>query len=195
MKLVNYQLQNQIEYLSDKKSTKFFKEYLQGILEDTSKTHFQKCDYVGLSYQELKFKIDTLGKDIQELQALKKNLTNALDIAKSLTAEIFIENGIDRIDGNIISSLTLAKASSKTKEVITVKDENAVMGLGHVKFSVDLESVEKSLQTKKGQEELKEFVDVIPMTVETPAKVKVNTKRNPSNNETDEILIIEEQVA
>lgn len=69
------------------------------------------------------------------------------------------------------------------------------MGLGHVKFSVDLESVEKSLQTKKGQEELKEFVDVIAMTVETPAKVKINTKRNPSNNETDEILIIEEQVA
>lgn len=195
MKLVNYQLQNQIEYLSDKKSTKFFKEYLQGILEDTSKTHFQKCDYVGLSFQELKSKIDTLGKDIQELQALKKNLSNALDIAKSLTAEIFIENGIDRIDGNIISSLTLTKSSSKTKDVITVKDENAVMGLGHVKFSVDLESVEKNLQTKKGKEELKEFVDVIPMTVETPAKVKVNTKRNPSNNETDEILIIEEQVA
>lgn len=196
MKLVNYALQNQIEYLSDKKSTKFFKEYLQGILEDTSKSHFQKCDYVGLSFLELKSKIDTLGKDIQELQALKKNLSNALDIAKILTAEIFVENGITtRIDGNIISSLTLTKPSSKTKDVITVKDENAVMGLGHVKFSVDLESVEKSLQTKKGQEELKEFVDVIPMTIETPAKVKVNTKRSPSNNETDEILIIEEQVA
>jgi hypothetical protein len=195
MKLVNYQLQNQIEYLSDSKSTKFFKEYLQGILEDTSKSHFQKCDYVGLSFQELKSKIDTLGKDIQELQALKKNLSNALDIAKSLTAEIFVENGIDRIDGNIISSLTLTKPSSKTKDVIAVKDQNAVMGLGHVKFSVDLESVEKSLQTKKGQEELKEFVDVVPMIIETPAKIKVNTKRNPSNNETDEILIIEEQVA
>lgn len=197
MKLVNYQLQNQIEYLLDEKSTKFFKEYLQGILEDSSKTHFQKCDYVGLSFQELKLKIDTLGKDIAELQALKKKLVSALDIAKTLTAEIFEENGIDKIDGNIISSLTLTKPSTKTKDVITVKDESAVMGLGHVKFSIDLESVEKSLKTKEGQLELREFVDVIPMTIETPAKVKVNTKRNPSNNtnETDEMLIVEEQVA
>lgn len=195
MKLVNYQLQNQIEYLSDDKSTTFFKEYLQGILEDTSKTHFQKCDYVGLSLQELKSKIDSLGKDISELQALKKKLTSALDIAKTLTAEIFVENGIDKIDGNIISSLTLTKPSTKTKDVITIKDENAVMGLGHVKFSVDIEAIEKAFQTEKGKEELKEFVEVIPMTIETPAKVKVNAKRNPSNNETEEILIIEEQVA
>lgn len=197
MKLVNYKLQNQIEYLSDEKSTKFFKEYLQGILEDTSKSHFQKCDYVGLSFQELKSKIDSLGKDISELQALKKKLTSALDIAKTLSAEIFQENGIDKIDGNIISSLTLTKPSVKTKDVITIKDESAVMGLGHVKFSIDLESVKKSLKTKEGQLELKEFVDVIPMIIETPAKIKVNAKRSPSNNtnETDKILIIEEQIA
>lgn len=197
MKLVNYQLQNQIEYLRDDKSTKFFKEYLQGILEDTSKTHFQKCDYVGLSLQELKLKIDSLGKDIQELQTLKKNLTSALDIAKTLTAEIFIENGIDRIDGNIISSMTLTKPSSKTKDVITVKDENKVMSLGYVKFSIDLEAVEKAMLTKQGKEELKGLVDLVPMKIETPAKVKINTKRNSSNNveHTDEILIIEEQVA
>lgn len=193
MKLVNYQLQNQIEYLSDKKSTKFFKEYLQCILEDTSKSHFQKCDYVGLSLLELKAKIDSLGKDISELQALKKNLTGALDMAKSLTAEIFVENGIDRIDGNIISSLTLSKASSKTKDVVTIKDENKVMGLGYVKFSVDVEAVEKAMQTDKGKEELKDFVDVVPMKITTPAKVKVNAKRNSSNETTvtDELLIIE----
>lgn len=194
MKLVNYQLQNQIEYLSDKKSTTFFKEYLQGILEDTSKSHFQKCDYVGLSLLELKAKIDSLGKDIAELQVLKKNLTNALDIAKSLTAEIFVENGIDRIDGNIISSLTLTKAYLKTKDVMTIKDNNKVMGLGYVKFSVDVEAVEKAMQTKEGKEELKKFVNVVPMTISTPAKVKINAKRNSSNETsvTDEILIIEE---
>lgn len=195
MKLVNYELQNQIEYLSDLKSTKFFKEYLQGILEDTSKSHFKKCDYVGLSLQELKLKIDSLSKDISELQVLKKNLTTSLDIAKSLTAEIFIENGIDRIDGNIISSLTLSKESSTTKEVLTIKDENAVMGLGHVKFSVDLESVEKALSTGEGKEELKDFIDLVPMTITTPSKVKVNEKRKSvnANNKTDELLIIEEK--
>lgn len=194
MKLVNYQLQNQIEYLSDKKSTKFFKEYLQTILEDPSKTYFQKCDYVGLSLQELKLKIDTLGKDISELQTLKKNLTSALNTAKELTADIFIENGIDRVDGNIISSLTLLKATTKSKDVVSIKDENKVMGLGYVKFSVDYDAIEKALKTKEGQDELNEFVDVTTVKIETPAKIKVNEKRSSVKEETqtDELLIIED---
>ena len=197
MKLVNYALQNQIEYIDENKTNNHFKQYLQGILEDTSKPYYQRADYIGLSLNEIKSKIDCLSKDIAELQSYKKKLTTALDIAKTQVAEIFSSNGIDRMDGNIISSLTLTSASSKTKDEIFIKDENAVLGLGYVKFSVDVEAVEKALQTKEGQKELKKFVDVIPITVTTPAKVKVNTKRNPSNNtiETDEILIIEENVA
>ena len=197
MKLVNYALQNQIEYINEDKTNNHFKEYLQNILEDTSKPYYQRADYIGLSLNEIKSKIDCLSKDIAELQSYKKKLTIALDIAKTQVAEIFSSNGIDRMDGNIISSLTLTSASSKTKDEIFIKDENAVLGLGYVKFSVDVEAVEKALQTKECKKELKKFVDVIPITVTTPAKVKVNTKRNPSNNieHIDEILIIEENVA
>jgi hypothetical protein len=197
MKLVNYALQNQIEYLSEEKSKQHFKEYLQSILEDTSTPFFKRCDYVGLSLTELKSKIDTLAKDISELQAYKKKLTSALDIAKTLTAEIFQQNGIDRMDGNIISSLTIQKSSTKEKNIINILDENKLMGLGFVKFSVDVEAVENHLSTKQGVKELKGLVEVIPMSVTTPAKVKVNTKRVSANNvemiETDEILVIEEE--
>ena len=66
-----------------------------------------------------------------------------------------------------------------------------------MKFSVDLEAIEKALQTKEGKKELKKLVDVMPITVTTPAKIKVNTKRTSANNveaiEVDEILVIEEQ--
>lgn len=195
MKLVNYQLQNQIEYLSEDKTNSHFKEYLQSILEDTSKPYYQRADYIGLSLNEIKTKIDYLSKDIQELQALKKKLTSALEIAKVQVADIFVENGIDRMDGNIISSLTLARSTTKEKNILSVKDESAVMGLGYVKFSVDEEALEKALNTQKGKKELEGLVEITPMTITTPSKIKVNTKRSPSNNETDEILIIEEQVA
>lgn len=198
MKLINYQLQTQIEYLSDDKSNNFFKEYLQSILEDTSKPYYQRADYIGLSLNEIKSKIDTLTSDISELQALKKKLSNALDIAKVQVADIFIANGIDRIDGNIISSLTLTNATSKTKDEIIIKNEEALINLGYVKFSVDIEAVEKALLTKEGKKKLKKLVDVIPITISTPAKIKVNTKRTSANNiqtvETDEILVIEEQI-
>ena len=200
MKLVNYQLQNQIEYLAEEKTNNFFKEYLQGILEDTSKPYYQRADYIGLSLNEIKSKIDTLSSDISDLQALKKKLSNALDIAKVQVAEIFIANGIDRIDGNIISSLTLTNATTKTKDEIIIKNEEALINLVYVKFSVDMDAVEKALQTKEGKKELKKLVDVIPVTVSTPAKIKVNTKRTSANNseiesnETEEILVIEQQI-
>ena len=197
MKLVNYQLQTQIEYLSDDKPNNFFKEYLQSILEDTSKPYYQRADYIGLSINEIKSKIDFLAKDIADLQALKKKLSNALEIAKIQVADIFLANGIDRIDGNIISSLTLTNPTSKTKDEILIKDEKTLINLGYVKFSVDLEAVEKALQTKEGKKELKKLVEVMPIIVTTPAKIKVNTKRTSVNNveeiEVDEILVIEEQ--
>lgn len=198
MKLVNYQLQTQIEYLSDDKPNNFFKEYLQGILEDTSKPYYQRADYIGLSLNEIKSKIDFLAKDIADLQALKKKLSNALEIAKVQVAEIFTTNGIDRMDGNIISSLTLSNATSKTKDEIIIKNEEALINLGYVKFSVDMEAVEKALQTKEGKKELKNLVQITPITISTPAKIKVNTKRASVNNtqsvETDEILVIEKEI-
>ena len=198
MKLVNYALQTQIEYLAEEKPNNFFKEYLQSILEDTSKPYYQRADYIGLSLNEIKNKIDTLSSDISELQTLKKKLSNALDIAKVQVAEIFLSNGIDRIDGNIISSLTLTNATSKTKDEIIIKNEDALINLGYVKFSVDYEAIEKALTTKEGRKELKKYVDVIPITVSAPAKIKVNTKRTSANNvevvETDELLIIEERI-
>lgn len=198
MKLINYQLQTQIEYLSDEKPNNFFKEYLQSILEDTSKPYYQRADYIGLSLNEIKSKIDTLSSDISELQALKKKLSNALEIAKVQVAEIFASNGIDRIDGNIISSLTLTNPTSKTKDEIIIKNEEALINLGYVKFSVDIEAIEKALQTKEGKKELKKYVEVMPITVTTPAKIKVNTKRVAVSNveaiEVDEILVIEQQM-
>ena len=197
MKLVNYQLQTQIEYLGENKTNSHFKDYLKSVLEDTSKPYYQRADYIGLSLNEIKSKIDTLSSDISELQTLKKKLSNALDIAKVQVAEIFTTNGIDRIDGNIISSLTLTNPTSKTKDEILIKDEKTLINLGYVKFSVDLEAVELALQTKEGKKELKKLVEVMPITVTTPAKIKVNTKRTSVNNveeiEVDEILVIEEQ--
>ena len=198
MKLVNYQLQTQIEHLGEDKPNNFFKEYLQSILEDTSKPYYQRADYIGLSLNEIKSKIDTLSSDISELQALKKKLSNALEIAKVQVAEIFASNGIDRIDGNIISSLTLTNPTSKTKDEIIIKNEEALINLGYVKFSVDIEAIEKALQTKEGKKELKKYVEVMPITVTTPAKIKVNTKRVAVSNveaiEVDEILVIEQQM-
>jgi hypothetical protein len=191
MILVNYALQTQIETLSETKSQEFFKEYIQNILEDDSKPYYQKADYVGLSLNELKNKIDYLSSNIKELQALKKKLNESLDIAKVLTAEVLVKNGVDRIDGNILSSLTLTKESTSTKNKITVLKPNEVMGLGYVKFSVDDEAIAKVVEeNSEALKELESYISIEKIKTTTPAKVKINTKRavNYTETITDEIL-------
>ncbi|RXK03336.1 siphovirus Gp157 family protein [Halarcobacter bivalviorum] len=192
MKLVNYALQKQIETLGEHKSQEFFKNYIQQILEDDSKPYYQKADYVGLSLNELKNKIDYLSSNIKELQALKKKLSESLELAKVLTAQVLVSNGVNRVDGNIISSLTLTKESTTIKKKITITDENAVMGLGFVKFSVDEEAIEKALEeeSSKDLKELNKYIKIEDIKAITEAKVKVNTKRAVNNAETttDEIL-------
>ena len=198
MKLVNYQLQNQIELLTEQKSNSYFKEYLTNVLEDENKPYYTKADYIGLSLNELKNKIDFLSTDIKELQQYKKKLSSALDIAKEVTAEVFVKNGVDRIDGNIISSITLSKPTTKTTDSLDILDSKTVMAMGYVKFEIDTEAIVKAMKTDMGKKELENYVSLISITKTTPSKVKINTKRTSSNTitvNTDEILNITQNKA
>ena len=190
MKLINYALQTQIETLSDEKSQEFFKDYIRNILEDSKKPYFQKADYVGLSLNTLKSKIDDITLNIKELQSLKKKLSESLDIAKELTANVLLENGIDRIDGNIISSLTLTKATTTTKQKVTVLKPNEVMGLGYVKFSVDDAALAIALKDEEALKELSKFISIENIETKNPSKIKINSKKASNNTDltTDEIL-------
>ena len=181
MKLVNYKLQTQMENLNEDSTNQYFKDYLKAILEDTSTPYFQKADYIGLSLQEIASKIEYIGTDIRELQAYKKKLQTALTLAKELVADVLIQNGVDRVDGNFISSLTLQAESQSTKSDVVVLDENKIMGLGYVKFSPDIEAIKIALQTPKGKKELEGLVSVITEKTTIKPKVKVNSKKAINN--------------
>ena len=181
MKLVNYKLQTQMENLNEDSTNQYFKDYLKSILEDTSTPYFQKADYIGLSLQEIASKIEYIGTDIRELQAYKKKLQTALTLAKELVADVLIQNGVDRVDGNFISSLTLQAESQSTKSDVVVLDENKIMGLGYVKFSPDIEAIKIALQTPKGKKELEGLVSVITEKTTIKPKVKVNSKKAINN--------------
>ena len=192
MKLVNYKLQTQMENLNEDSTNQYFKDYLKSILEDTSTPYFQKADYIGLSLQEIASKIEYIGTDIRELQAYKKKLQTALTLAKELVADVLIQNGVTRVDGNVISSITLLSESITIKKDIVVLDENAVMGLGYVKFSPDIEAIRIALETPKGKKELEDLVSVITETTTIKPKVKVNSKKAINNtNSTQKPITLE----
>ena len=195
MKLVNTQLQSQMERLAKEKSTEYFIDYVRSILEDTSRPYHKRADYVGLSILELQSKIDTLTQDIQELQKLKKRLSEASEIAKEVIASIFVIHGIDRMDGNILSSITLSPETSKTKLSLKILDEKAVMSLGYIKYEPDITAVEQAMLSIEGMEELEEHVSIESTSVTIPAKIKVNTKRTHHVTQADELLTLADNAA
>ena len=194
MRLVNYKLQTQMENLNENSDNKYFKEYLKSILEDPNIPYFQKADYIGLCLQELNSKVEYIANDIKELQAYKKRLQTALTLAKELVADVLIQNGVDRVDGNVISSITLQSESITTKKEIVVLDENAVMTLGYVKFEPDIEAIKVALETPKGKKELKDIVTTITETSTNKAKVKVNAKKKSSSNEAITIELLSNDI-
>lgn len=196
MKLVNYQLQTQMESVKQE-ATHFLKEYLQNVLEDKNRAYYQKADYVGLSLSELSNKIETLSEDIKELQHLKKRLSTALDISKEVTANILLQNGIDRIEGTIISSITITKESIKEKISMQVLNKEELLKRGFIKYELDTDALQDALlQDTNLQKELKPFVELAITKETTPAKAKVNLKRSANNTQADELLhIVQNQAA
>ena len=83
--------------------------------------------------------------------------------------------------------------SGMLKDEIRTLIENALMDLGYVKFSIDMDALKADINAGKA-DELKDFVEVSTTYSIVPAKIKVNKKRSglKALEQTDEIL---EQVA
>ena len=82
--------------------------------------------------------------------------------------------------------------SGMPKDEIRILDENALMDLGYVKFSIDMDALKADINAGRA-DELKDFVEVSTTYSIVPAKIKVNKKRSiKALEQTDEIL---EQVA
>ena len=187
MKTTDYRLQKEIEHLTPTSQKEWFKNYVREILE-SKKPYHAKADYIGLSFQELQNKIDYLSSDIKELQQLKKTFSEAKTIAQEATASVLGEYVIDRIDGTLISSLTITPSKIKTKDKLVIINKDALMELGYVKVILDEKAVADAMSTIEGMDEIDKFVEVSIVTEEVPARIRVNAKHGSANNETSELL-------
>jgi len=194
MKMTNYRLQTEIENIKEDKQ-EWFKNYVRQVLE-SNKPYHAKADYIGLSIKELDNKISYIADDIKELQALKKNLTSAKATALEATATVLSEYGIDRLDGTAISSITITPKKTKLKETSTIIDADALIKLGYFSVVVDEQAVKEAMLTVEGMDTIDAFVEVGVVSEETPAKIKVNPRRNSSNNQATELLnLVDSQTA
>ncbi|MCX6076287.1 MAG: hypothetical protein NTW78_05285 [Campylobacterales bacterium] len=196
MKMTNYRLQNEMENINPQsQSQEWFKDYVRQVLE-SNKPYHAKTDYIGLSIQEIQNKINYLTADIQEMTALKKKLSLAKSLALEATATVLAEYGIDRLDGTSISSITITPQKTKLTETFKIINADALIKLGYYNVVVDEQSVKDAMLTVVGMDEIDAFVEVGVISEEIPAKIKVNARRNSSNNQATELLnIVDSQEA
>ena len=193
MKMINYRLQSEMEQLKPS-STAWFKSYLKEVLE-SDKPYYVKADYIGLSFQELQNKIDYLSSDIKELQTLKKVLSESKTTALEVTAEVLTEYGINKIEGTAISSITITSAKNKTKENLIITNPNALIKLGYSKVVIDEDAVKEAMLSKEGMNKIQPYVEVSVDTEKTPARIRVNAKRNSLIKQAIELIETDEQKA
>ena len=196
MEIKKYRLQTEMENLKEG-NEEWFKDYVRGVLE-SNKPYFEKADYIAYSINQISNKLDYISNEIKELQELKKFLSNSKELAMQITASILTnEYGILKLESGVaISSITITPEKSKTSQVITIKNEQAVLGLGYVSFIPDYSAIEVDLANKSKAElkDLMQFIEVNTITEITPQKIKINNKKAVNPQKSDEI-IIEENVA
>jgi hypothetical protein len=196
MEIKKYRLQTEMENLKEG-NEEWFKDYVRCVLE-SNKPYFEKADYIAYSINQISNKLDYISNEIKELQELKKFLSNSKELAMQITASILTnEYGISKLESGVaISSITITPEKSKTSQVITIKNEQAVLGLGYVSFIPDYSAIEVDLANKSKAElkDLMQFIEVNTITEITPQKIKINNKKAVNPQKSDEI-IIEENVA
>lgn len=195
MKMTNYRLQSEIETLKEENKQEWFKNYVRQVLE-SNKPYHAKADYIGLSIHELQNKIDYLSEDIKEMSALKKSLTNAKSIALEAIATVLAEYGIKRLDGTMISSITITPKKVKFNETFKIIDPKALIQLGYYTVVVDEQAVREAMSTLEGMNDVDAYVEVGVSTEEIPACIRVNTRHSHANTQASELLtLVENQEA
>lgn len=195
MQTNNYRLLSEIQNIKAD-NPEWFKQYVRQILE-SDKPYYAKADYIALSITELQSKIDYLGDEIKSMSALKKSLTEAKALALEATASVLGEYGIDRLDGAIVSSITITPSKTKLTETFKIIDEQALIQLGYCSVIVDEKAVREAMSTLESMNEVDPYVEIGVVSETIPARLRVNTRQaHASNNQVSELLsLVENQEA
>ncbi len=180
MKTQSYRLVKEMEHINPT-NLDWFKHHIRGILESQKPFHV-KGDYIGLSFQEIDAKIEYLASEIKEIQSMKKSLESAKSTALEVVASVLEEYGVDRLEGTMVSSITITPAKTKIKNTLTILDANALIALGYVNVTIDEKSIMEAMCTVDGMEEIDQYVEIAVAEEHIPSRIKVNSKRTSANN-------------
>jgi hypothetical protein len=186
MKTTRYQFERDIEG-ANSSNTDWLKTAFASILE-SDKYFTAKADYIGYSIIGLDEKIQSVDEQIKELQAVKKRLKEAKEIALTVGAEVLTQYGIDKLEGTGISSMTVTQSKSSADTELVILDEAALIELGYYIKVLDTARAMEEFTKADERGRLAPYCDVVITNTTTLPKLKVNKRR--SANTTDAVNLV-----
>ncbi len=180
MKTTRYQFETTVQNATEK-TVEWLKEEFRSILE-SDKDYTRKADYIGFSVLSIDDRIQSLDEEIKELQQLKKQLKTAKEIVLQTGAEIFLEYGIDKIDGAGISSITYTGATTTDKSKLVIDNPEPLIEAGLYKKVVDEDLVKQFYTSDKYAQIIQANAHIEVISTPKPAKIRINKRRGSSNN-------------
>lgn len=104
----------------------------------------QTVDYVGFAIENIENSIDRIEQAIKELNEIKKSAKAQLELVKIGVSDWMTENGIDKLSGDRISSITVF--DKKETQNIIIDNEEDVINAGYFKMVPDKTSAKQALQ-------------------------------------------------
>lgn len=93
------------------------------------------ADYISMSVDNIQSGIDRVSSAINELQAIKKDMKIQQENIKIASCKWLESNGIDKLSGDLISSVTIAE--KKPTYELNILNEESVINAGYFKTVID----------------------------------------------------------
>lgn len=103
----------------------------------------QTADYIGRAVDNIDNGINRVEEAIRELQAIKKDMHSQSEVIKIGAAKWLSECGIDKLQGDRISSISVSDKKESIK--LIVEDEDAVINAGYFKTVMDSVALKNAL--------------------------------------------------
>ena len=146
----------------------FMLEVMTNKLEHTSPQGL--TDYIGLALDNLDDKLERIKIAKAELKMIEDEAKMQKEHIKMEVANLLQANGIDKLQGDRVSSITVY--NPKPNKSVNIKDEATLMALGYVKTTLDTTKIKADLESGLIDEDLAELKESIK-----PTTIKLNKKR------------------
>lgn len=100
-------------------------------------------DYIGLALDNLSSQKDRIKQAVNELREVQKSIEYQEEVIKAGVAEWLESNGIDRLEGDRISSITVFNKKETTE--LMIDNEEAVINAGYFKTEIDKTATKNAL--------------------------------------------------